>query len=238
MTVVTARRRHLVMAALVTCAVLGSAGCGSSDDTTASAGAVQLASAPTPAELVKQVSLRPADFPPRTKIRLYPAGDQVAGQVTLDFCGFHFTSDANRLVRRQVSVLFPKAGKVAYSNEVVAYDTDAHAAAALQELRNSVTTCPPYRFMRSNVKGVPPIRTVARQVTDKNLRVADNTVVTAKLTARVGHHNRSMRTVLYFQRQGAILSAIYFTTPGKPSKEQADMARFMAQTTGFRLAAT
>ena len=238
MSVITARHRRLAVAALVSCAVLGSAGCGSSDDPAASAGAVQLAAAPTPVALVKQVVLRPADFPPRTKVKLYPAGDQVAGQVTLDFCGFHFTSEANRLARRQVAVLFPKAGKVSYSNEVVAYDTDAHAAAALQELRQSVTTCPPYRFMGSTVKGVPPIRTVAHQVTDPNLRVADNTVVTAKLTARGKHHDRSMRAVMYVQRQGAILSAIYFATPGKPSKEQKDMARYMAQTTGFRLAGT
>jgi hypothetical protein len=238
MSVVTVRQRRLVVAALVSCAVLGSAGCGSSDDTAASAGAVQLASAPTPAALVKQVALNTDDFPPRTKVKLYDAGDQVAGQVTLDFCGFDFTSEANRLARRQVAVLFPKAGKVSYSNEVVAYDTDAHAAAALQELRTSVATCPPYRFMGSAVKGVPAIRTAAHQVTDKNLRVADNTVVTATLTARGAHRNRNVRMVLYFQRQGAILSAIYFATPGKPSKEQKDMARYMAQTTGFRLAAT
>jgi hypothetical protein len=83
--------------------------------------------------------------------------------------------------------------------------------------------------MGSTVKGVPPIRTVAHQVTDPNLRVADNTVVTATLTARGKHHDRSMRAVMYVQRQGAILSAIHFATPGKPSKEQKDMARFMAR---------
>jgi hypothetical protein len=235
MTVATARHRRVVVAALVSLAVLGTAGCGSDDDA-AAVGAVQVTPAPSPSVLVHRVTLRPADFPPRTKIRLYDGGDQVAGEVTLDFCGFDFTSEANRLVRRQVAVLFPKAGKVSYSNEVVAYDTDAHAAAALQELRSAVTTCPPYRFMGSTVAGVPAIRTVAHQVTDKNLRVADNTVVTAKLTARSSH--RSMRTVMYFQRQGTILSAIYFATPGKPSKGQKDMARYMAQTTGFRLAQT
>ena len=236
MTVVTARHRRLVVVALVSLAVLATAGCGSKDDAAASVGAVQPTLPPSPTVLVHRVTLRPADFPPRTKIRLYDGGDQVTGEVTLDFCGFDFTSEANRLVRRQVAVLFPKAGKVSYSNEVVAYDTEAHAAAALQELRTAVTTCPPYRFMGSTVAGVPAIRTVAHQVTDKNMRVADNTVVTAKLTARSSH--RSLRQTLYFQRQGTILSAIYLSTPGKPSKEQKEMARYMAQTTGFRLAQT
>ena len=36
--------------------------------------------------------------------------------------------------------------------------------------------------MRSTVKGVPPIRTVEHQVTDPNLRVADNTVGPAAST--------------------------------------------------------
>jgi hypothetical protein len=235
MTVVTARHRRLVVAALVSLAVLGTAGCGSDDDA-ASVGSVQPTLPPSPSVLVHRVLLHPADFPPRTKVQLYDGGDQVAGQVTLDFCGFDFTSEANRVARRQVGIRFPKAGKVSYSNEVVAYDSDAHAAAALQELRSSVATCPPYRFMGSTVAGVPAIRTVAHQVTDKNLRVADNTVVTAELTARGSR--RSIRTTMFFQRQGTVLSAVYFATPGKPSKEQKEMARYMAQTTGFRLAAT
>jgi hypothetical protein len=135
-----------------------------------------------------------------------------------------------------VVIKFPHAGKVGYSNEVVAYDTDAHAAAALEEVRSSVTTCPPYRFMSSTVAGQPDQRTVARLRTDPNLRVADNTVVTADITPRGSHH--SIRFTLFFQRQGTIMSAVYMATPGKPSREQKDMARHMAQTTGFRLAGT
>jgi hypothetical protein len=186
--------------------------------------------------LVNRVALNPTDFPPRTKVKLYEGGDQVAGQVTLDFCGFDFRSEANRVARRQVGILFPHAGKVLYSNEVVAYDSDAHAAAALEEVRASVKACRSSRSMGSTVAGVPDGRTVARQRTDRNLRVADNTVVTAAFTPRGSQ--RSFRQVMYYQRQGAVLSAVYFATPGKPSKQQKHMARYMAQKTGFRLAAT
>ena len=66
--------------------------------------------------------------------------------------------------------------------------------------------------------------------------MADNTVVTAAFTPRGSH--RSFRQVMYYQRQGTVLSAVYFATPGKPSKQQRHMARYMAQKTGFRLAAT
>jgi hypothetical protein len=235
MTVVTARHRRLLVATLVSLAVLGTAGCGSKDDT-ASVGAVQLTPPPSPSVLVHRVTLRPADFPPKTKVKLFSGGDQVAGQVTLDFCGFDFTSEANRVARRQVVIMLPHAGKVAYSNEVVAYDNDAHAAAALEEVRSSVTTCPPHRFMNSTVAGQPDQRTVARLRTGPNLRVADNTVVTAEIAPRGSH--RSIRLTMFFQRQGTVLSAVYMATPGKPSKQQKDMARYMAQTTGFRLAAT
>ena len=236
MTVVTARHRRLLVVALVSLAVLGTAGCGSKDDAAASVGAVEPTLPPSPTVLVHRVTLRPADFPPRTKVKLFSGGDQVAGQVTLDFCGFDFTSEANRLARRQVVIKFPHAGKVGYSNEVVAYDTEAHAAAALEEVRASVTTCPPYRFMNSTMAGEPDQRTVARLRTDPNLRVADNTVVTADITPRGSH--RSIRFTLFFQRQGTILSSVYMATPAKPSKEQREMARYMAQTTGFRLAQT
>ena len=236
MTFATARHRRLLVAALASLAVLGTAGCGSDDDAAPVVGAVQLTPAPSPSVLVNRVALNPTDFPPRTKVKLYKGGDQVAGQVTLDFCGFDFRSEANRVARRQVGILFPHAWKVLYSNEVVAYDSDAHAAAALEEVRSSVKACPSSRFMDSTVAGAPDDRTVARLRTDPNLRVADNTIVTAAFTPRGSR--RSCHQVMYYQRQGAVLSAVYFATPGKPSKQQKHMARYMAQKTGFRLAAT
>lgn len=236
MTVATARHRRLLVAALVSLAVLGTAGCGSDDDT-AAVGAVQLTTpTPSPSVLVNRVALRPADLPPGTKVKLLSGGDQVAGQVTLDFCGFDFTSEANRVARRQVVIKFPHAGKVGYSNEVVAYDNDAHAAAALDEVRSSVTACPSHRFMNSTVAGQPDQRSVARLRTDPNLRMADNTVVTADITPRGSH--RSIRFTMFFQRQGTVLSAVYMATPEKPSKQQQHLARYMAQKAGFRLAAT
>src|SRR5699024_3146415 len=99
------------------------------------------------------------------------------GQVTLDNCGFDFTTERYRVARRQYRVLNSFGSDTGLSNEVVAYDTSAHAAQALTQWRAAVAECPTTP-VRSSVEGVPPMRftVISNVVNSKELPTDSNTV--------------------------------------------------------------
>lgn len=76
------------------------------------------------------------------------------GFVTLDLCGYRFTSEARRTDRLQVNYLKPGAA-IKYSNEVVTYGRGG-TRLALRELNQAVNRCPAGP-VDSTVKGVPPM---------------------------------------------------------------------------------
>jgi hypothetical protein len=52
---------------------------------------------------------------------MMPGGDEVDGEVTLDNCGYDFSTAALRRARRQYLITPPDDGHFGFSNEVVAY---------------------------------------------------------------------------------------------------------------------
>src|SRR5919107_1078574 len=69
---------------------------------------------------VERVTLRASQVGPGYVSRVIPGGRFVQGQVTLDMCGFRFTSEGRRVARLQTG--YVRAGsKLALSNEVVSY---------------------------------------------------------------------------------------------------------------------
>jgi hypothetical protein len=214
------------------------AGCGSSDPTAAAAQPTATTSPPVtvaPSDLVASVGLVDSDLSKGSRVRLYQAGDQVQGQVTLDNCGYVFTTEANRVARRQVGVVNPKNHKAFFSNEVVAYDTPARAAMALNEFRMSVVHCPRHRFENSTVAGTPAMRyDVSTLRPARGLPVADSLIATLAVSTRAGQHFYEQ---LIFQRQGQVLSAIYLGSASKPTAADRRTMWSMARATGARLAA-
>jgi hypothetical protein len=212
-------------------------GCGSSDPT-AAATQPTTASQPVtvaPSALVGRVGLVDSDLRAGGHVRLYQAGDQVQGQVTLDNCGYDFTTEAYRVARRQVGVVNPKNRKAFFSNEVVAYDTPARAAMALNQFRMSVVHCPRHTFQKSTVASVPPLRyDVSRLRPTRGLPVSDSAVAAIVVNAKGGRH---LYGLLIFQRQGTVLSGIYLQSSTRLAAADIRTEMSLAKVTGGRLAA-
>jgi hypothetical protein len=57
----------------------------------------------------RQIVVSPDDLLKDFTVELYAKGDQVKGQVTLDYCGYGFSTERHWVARRQVRIL--RAGK-------------------------------------------------------------------------------------------------------------------------------
>ena len=133
---------------------------------------------------LKPLALTPAQV--GAGYRLAPRADAtcVSRCVTLDMCGFAFTSEALRTGRFQID--YAKASPaVPVSNELVAYRNDG-AKLAIDELNRAASTCPK-KAVPSNVQGVGPLTYRVQRLTDRKLLphyVALKLRVTGTRTAR------------------------------------------------------
>jgi len=192
---------------------------------------------PTPASVVAQVGLKDTDLANGFTVKLIPSGDQVAGQVTLDNCGYKFTTESHRVARRQVAMLDSKGKDAGASNEVVAYDSVEQATKALVELRASVAHCPKNIFVKGSVNGAPALRyDSSGVVTEPNLPVKDNTVLMERVTPKGS--TKPLFTVFVVERQGAVVDATYVLSSTKPTEEELTSIMVLSSVTGKRLAST
>jgi hypothetical protein len=192
---------------------------------------------PSPADLVTEVALNGNDLANGYTLKVMPGGDRVAGQVTLDNCGFHFTTESNRVARLQSWVLSAAGQQVGLSNEVVAYDSPGHAAKALGQLRTSVTHCPHNVFEPEFIAGAPDLRyDVSRLSSDASLPVSDNALVTLTMTEKGS--TKPVYGAVIFQRLGTVLDGIYLFSSTKPTAASLATVQAFARLTGQRLAAS
>jgi hypothetical protein len=191
----------------------------------------------SPEALVKGIALVDGDFTDGSTVRLFIAGDEVTGQITLDNCGSLFTTEQHRVARHQTAIVPPKGRSIMMSNEVVAYDSAANAAKALTELRASITHCPNDVFVPSAVRDTPDMRfDVSKLSTLPDAPVKDTVVETVQYSVR--GYRKPAYGMLIFQRQGTVLDALYLQSRKKPTAANLAAARALAQITGKRLAAT
>lgn len=220
--------------------VLGLAACGtevtSAHDTAGAPGTTETMLPTASGEaLVNQVAIRGADLGRRGSVRLYEGGDQVKGRVTLDNCGYDFTTESHRVARRQVRVVVNRNRRVGLSNEVVAYGSPERAAEAINEFRVSVETCARRGYHVSGVQGVPDLRyLVSRHRTAPGLPIEDNTVAT--LAVRTKDSDRRYHQMIVFQRRGTVLTGMYLSTVSKPTPAQRAILWSLVRRTGARLA--
>jgi hypothetical protein len=188
------------------------------------------------AAILDRVALRDSDFRAGCALRLTPDGDKVAGQVTLDNCGFAFTSELYRVARLQYSLYHGGGRRVGVSDELVAYDSPIEAAAALAQWRNATAHCP-RRLVHSTIAGMPPLheRVTYNASRVRSLPNANNTITVESLAAR-GIGTRWAVAVL--QVRGRILDAVYLTMTSRPTPDEIAAATNLAAITGRRLAAT
>jgi hypothetical protein len=184
--------------------------------------------------LVRRIAITDADVERGGTIHLIPEGDTVAGQVTLDLCGVEFRSEASRVARHQVVVVAPNE-TVSVSNEVVAYDSTGHAAAAVAEWRAVAARCPRGTWLGSTVAGLPQLRYDAlAERRERTLPVPDNSYTTMTLTARDSGQRGYFVAIL--QRNANVLDAIYLESLSPLTPAGTAVAVRLARITGRRLA--
>jgi hypothetical protein len=181
---------------------------------------------------VESIVVKKADVPGGS-VDLMPMGDQIAGQVTLDNCGYDFTTESLRTARRQVTITPPGATEPTMSNEVVAYAAPQDAQKALQQWYDSAATCPKTP-VSSTVAGMPDTVTTVH----KNERGLDtlpakaNVVTVESLDAGDGSGTNG---TIFIQVHDRYLDAIYLTTQQAPTADQLAEAQRLAILTGTRL---
>ena len=123
---------------------------------TASPSATDTASAsPTdPTQLaLAGLGIATSDFATGYFVHLVANGDTLSAP-SIDFCGADYPSEANRVGRRLVVLSDSTNTDLGVFTEAIAYDTVAHATAALDELRTKITTCAPHTLATADGQDV------------------------------------------------------------------------------------
>lgn len=191
----------------------------------------------TPASLGKvleKIAIENADLQPGYTLGLIPEGATVRGQVTLDNCGFDFTSEAHRVARRQFVVFNALQQQAGVSNELVAYDSPAEASAALTQWRDAASRCPATP-VHSTVAGAPALRDkVTTNVADiADLPVPNNALTVESQSAQ----GKTIFAIGVLQQRGRYLDIIWGQQLTAPSPTDLAGAVKLASDTGWRLAA-
>ncbi len=206
------RRSTLVTVSLaVTLAVvLATAACGTS-------GPPKINSAPGTANdensaALPRLSVHQPDVPTGFEVVLYPDGDKVVNEVTLDLCAATFPSEALRIARRQTAVLDVDQNLV-FSTEAVGYRSEAATAQAFTELRSAQTNCPT-DFVPSAAAGGTPLRTLFNPTPDRGWAAPPAGIERLVFDMFVvDEQGRAARTAAIYLRRGRILLGLYYYLP-------------------------
>jgi hypothetical protein len=167
----------------------------------AALGAVSAASA---GPSLGKLALKPAQIGPGYKLQLRADTSCVQRCVTLDMCGFEFTSELARTGRYQVNYLHPGPA-VQLSEEIVTYRPRA-SILAMHELERAVATCPK-AAVASHVKGVPPLTYRLKRLHDRRL-LPGSVALQVHVTATQGGKTFEDTTVAIYQFRNDVLSGV------------------------------
>ena len=167
--------------------------------------ATAASAAPTGGAQLDKLVLRASQLGPGYKLLHRADGDGAKGFVTLDMCGYRFTSEAARTDRLQVN--YDRAGAVIkYSNEVVSY-APGGTRLALRELNRAVNRCPSGP-VSSTVRGVP-------QLTYRITRLSTAGLLPGAVALRINvsgvykGKRFSVTDAAIYQVRGNVLSGLY-----------------------------
>jgi hypothetical protein len=213
------------------------AGTATSGPAPTSAAAPSNGAGPSVAQLghtLETIALKASDFNAGFDVTLISGGDKVKGQVTLDNCGYNFTTESRRVARRQYAVL-NNGQNVGLMNELVAYATPADAAKALRQWHAAAAHCP-HTAVHSTVAAMPPmVETIHRnEVNLANLPVKTNASTYLSAVAK-GQGTEYDLAIL--QVHGRYLDNIYAGSDRPFTQRDRAVAFTFATITGKRLAA-
>lgn len=138
-----------------------------------------------------------------------------------------------RVARHQSSIVDSTSTVSGLGNEVVAYDTAAHAAQALSQWEIAAATCP-HTTVRSTVAGQPDaLFKITKNELDVGIFPATTNAVTTETATIAGPHTLYMMSIL--QVHGRYLDAIYLTVNRPLTTEEIEAIATLAIRTGRRL---
>ena len=160
----------------------------------------------SPEKKVERAVLKAAEVGPGSITRQIPGGNVVPGEVTLDLCGFKFTSEKLRVARLQVSFIRNTGGGPFLSNEVVAYKRGG-AAKAMKELRTAVAHCPK-GFVKSTIPGAGLIRNRFNRIRSQKFLPGSIGLID-HITEKVKKKTLHFDSLMVYQARGTVLSGVY-----------------------------
>jgi len=184
-----------------------------------------------PEAKVESVVFKTADLSGGGQVSLYPDGDQVEGQVTLDECGFDFASEADRVARRQVTIDSQGKG-VRLSNEVVAYRDEFSALAAMGEFVTAVKGCQPGVPVKSAAGGGEITYGEPRLLVSPDGFPVHASI---QLFQEISAGGQTYFGVIGFQQSGALVDGVYLITERPATDAQLAELTHVAEVTGSRL---
>ena len=154
---------------------------------------------------------------------------------TIDLCGGTFASEASRIARRQVAVVWP--GESAYgfvSSETVRYRSPAAVRQALQELDTATSTCRARGYAIGSAGATTPYTFASLPALPEGLRPA---VDRRLYLVTIGEGAQAATYLLVYQADGDMLNAMYVSAPGAGSLASDAVSRWLrvATTLGARL---
>jgi hypothetical protein len=192
-------------------------------------GFVSAVSAATP---LSTIVLRPAQVGFGYRLEMRSDSHCVARCVTLDLCGFTYSSEQLRTARLQVDYDRNQHAP-GLSNEVVSYQRGG-ASQAMREVDYAVANCPKGPA-RSTVQGVPPLTYRLKRLRAPRL-LPGYIALQERVTGKVGKRTITQTTLSIYQSHGNVLSAIYTTAPkGVTFATQAKFAFRVAQASATNL---
>jgi hypothetical protein len=180
--------------------------------------------------VLDQVVAHQADVTGTNAVGLIPAGDQVAGQTTLDLCNGTFPSEVLRTARRQVAVADDQ-GNVSFSTEAVLYQTPDAAAQAFAELKSVAAKCPSTP-VQSQV-GEPTVKTTFNPTPDGSWPQTASVDRLAYDFVSTDDQGQTHHAIAVYLRRGRVLMGLYFQQPDGPQPSIGGQTSFPGIVTVF-----
>ncbi|MCU1497840.1 MAG: hypothetical protein JWM47_1793 [Acidimicrobiales bacterium] len=165
-----------------------------------------------PALVVQTLVIADDDLRDGERTDLMEGGTLTTGSVTLDFCGYPFTTEDDRTARRQ-EVISTTAEDYVGSNEAVFY-RPGQAATAIDEVRQAIAACPKDEAVGSKVEGVAEMVYATTPVAADDLDGLADDHVAVNVVATPTGGDALERTFIY-QRRGDVLMASYAIDPAR-----------------------
>lgn len=185
--------------------------------------------------LLRWIALRPKDgASARMSFKVKPAkgGEDLEGHPTFDLCGRRFNSEKDRIARYRVDALTEDGGATGGGDEVVAYDSEAAAIVALDELRSIVRRCTLNTTLRD---GLYPGDLQYLEVEQRKLDLPAEDNISLRLTVQRAGLDHPSRVQIIVQRHEAVLDVLFSRSPRKFTAEQVANHAILAAEIGRRL---